>query len=698
MKIYNRLGAFGKFILLAIVGGLILGIGLSPFALAFNQVKTGADDAFANIQEANLSGALSSPTTLYANDGKTELATFYTQDRIVVKLSDISVNLQHAVIAREDQRFYQHHGIDIRGTLRALVQTSSGNQQGGSTLTQQYVKNVLIDQALQEGDPIGVYEAKEDSLMRKIKEAKYAFEVEQKMTKNQILEGYLNVVPFGPNVYGAEASARHYFSKSAKDLTIGESALIACITKSPSVYNPLTNPDVAQEQRDLTLKQMRDQGYITENDYEIAKAQKVVDMLHPSNVPTGCKMAVGEEFFCDYVINEILNDPQYGETKQIRQNFINRGGLKITTTLDLTYQKHAQETVSSYIPADDASGIAAAMTTVEPGTGKVLAMAQNKTYDPSATQRGSSTAINYNVGLEEGGSRGFSPGSTMKVVTLSDWLKHGHSLNESLPRLRYPFMNNTFACNSQSEYGWSPKNADGGKSTAVPLIALEKSWNIPFIQMGQVLGLCSISQTAKDMGFVDSLKGDITNPKYLTPQMIIGNVNATPLTMANTYATVASGGIHCNPVGISKIINSDDVEIPSPDPGCSRVLEQNVANTLQYAFKKSVTNGLANGEGIGSYDVGGKTGTSDEAWYLWSIGFLRQSSTAVFVGNPDWQQPLKAMRVGKVYYGGFFYPGLLCIPMFRSYMTAVTNDLKLEHLPFGEPDQSLIGYKKASSY
>lgn len=690
----NKLSLIFKLIGLSIIAGLVVWLMLLPFALATNQLKSSTDNAFDDINLEEYSGTLSSQTTMYANDGKTVLAKFYAQNRIVVPLSQMSKNLQNAVIAREDRRFYSHRGVDLIGTLRAALSSSSGGEtQGGSSITQQFVKNLLINKAMQNNDPIGIFHAREQSLFRKISEAKYAYDIETKLSKDKILEGYLNVAPFGPNVYGAEASSLHYFSKHAIDLDVAEAALIAAITKSPNAYNPIAYPKVAREQRDIVLLLMYQQKFINKDEYQKAKKTRIIDMLHTSEIRVGCKNAVyNSAFFCDWIINQIMNDPQYGPTPEKRKSYLYQSGLSITTTLDLDYQKRAAETVRKYVPADDSSQLEDALSTVEPGTGKVLAMAQNRDYDAAATGDDGSleTAINYNVGLNEGGSAGFSPGSTMKPITLTDWLRRGHSLNEGLGRLEYPIKESSFGCYSGQGL-WKPRNSDGGISTAVPLVGLEHSWNMPFIQMGQKLGLCSIAQTAKDLGFVDALKGDLTDPKNMKPSMIIGAVNATPLTMANVYATMASGGIHCNTIGITKIVDASGKKVPIPAANCKRVLDENVANTMQYALRQSVLHGIAFGEAISGFDVAGKTGTSDNNNQLFAVGLIKQASTAVWVGNAEYDKEIINMSIGGTY-RSVWYGMYICVPIFHDYMQAVIDDKKLTNQPLAEPDPNLTKY------
>lgn len=683
-----------KLIVLSVVGGVLFAAIISPLAFGFNQIESSADSIFDSIDTTDLSSELSTQTTLYANDGETVLAKFYAQNRIVVPIDRISKHLQNAVVAREDRRFFKHKGVDLIGTIRAasttILSKATGDSetQGGSTLTQQYVKNLLIDHAIEENDPMGVYEAKEQSLMRKIKEAKYAFEVEQKMTKTQILEGYLNVAPFGPNTYGAEASSQHYFSKSAADLTVSEAALIAAITKSPAVYDPIYFPKNAKEQRDITLKLMLNQGYINKDEYNEAVAVEINDMLHPKDIAIGCGTAGGAGFFCDWVVNSLLNDPFYGSTKSSRARYLYNGSLNIYTTLDKDWQSAAEEALVKRIPKDDSSGLADAVTTVEPGTGKVLAMAQNRDYDAAATGADKTkTAVNYNVGLAEGGSIGFSPGSIFKPIVFAAWLRDGHSLNEELYDVKDPFPISEFACyNGIGE--WDLTNANGSKTVVNPLNALLQSLNVPIVHLGKLIGLCSIADTAKLLGFTDSRVGDITNPDNMFPVMIIGGVNATPLNMASVYATFAADGVKCNPIGITKIVDGDGVEKPVPDANCHRVLDEDVANTMMWLLRESVDRGLARGLNIPGFDVGGKTGTADDAKHLWGAGFIKQAASVAWAGGADKDISLRGAKINGVT-KSIWYGLDIPLPIIRDQFNAVIKAKDLHNESFPDADERL---------
>jgi membrane peptidoglycan carboxypeptidase len=362
----------------------------------------------------------------------------------------------------------------------------------------------------------------------------------------------------------------------------------------------------------------------------------------------------------------------------------------------MNFQNAATDNAQSWIPPDDSSGLEDAISTVEPGTGKVLAMAENRNYNAAQTDpNAQDTAVNYNVDSEYGGSTGFSPGSTFKPVILTEWLKEGHTLSETPSGLRYPFYGKYFAC-SKDTGAWSPKNADGSVSNGTAIYALERSLNIPFIQMGTILGLCSIFDTAKNMGYYDSLKGDVTDPSYMIPSALIGSMNTTPLTMATVYATLASGGIKCNPIAINKITDQEGTEYSVPTAGCKRVLDENIAGTMQYALKDSATRGIAKTAAVKGHDTGAKTGTSEDATHYWTCGFVKQAATAVWVGNAQYDVTISVMRIHGLY--THWYSDTLPAPLWKNYMTDALNAAGLGNEEFSKGDQSLIyGSKKVAT-
>jgi membrane peptidoglycan carboxypeptidase len=693
-RISRWISSIAFIVVLTLFGGVAFSIALLPIGFLVNSATQGIGVAIEGDDIEVASVNLSHISTLYANDGETQLASFYTQNRIIVPLDSVAQVMQDAIVAHEDRRFYQHDGIDFFGLARAFVSTyltRSGGTQGGSGITQQYVKNLLINQNLQDDDPIGAYKAQEVTIMRKIREAIQAIDLENKLSKDQILEGYLNIAPFGTNLYGVETAARRYFSTNASELTLVQAATIAAITKNPSSYDPSLHPQAATTQRNIVLDQMLSYGYINQAEHDDATASTMEETLKLSDVPIGCQAANGAAFFCDYITNVILNDSAFGETAKERRKLLYTGGLTIYSTLDPEMQSAAETEVFNRIPADDPSGVATAIVTVEPGTGKILAMAQNRYYDPAGDINPGYTAINYSVDQAHGGSQGFSIASSFKPFILADWLAKGNSLMTTINGASRTFKPSEWACN-QSAASWKPENA--GNANNVPqtvLKATQISTNVPFLEMSTKLGLCSIFKTAAAIGFKNAVKGkeDITDESQMYPSSLLGVLNASPLNMAESFATFASGGIHCSAIAITKILNIDGQELAVPNANCQRVLAEDVADAVSYALSTVLTapGALGNGYALPGRDAGLKTGTANDNQHLWAVGFTKQLSTAVWAGNPYWDMPLNNISINGQFRYAWFGSDLP-VPMWNHYMTAISEDMEV--IPFGEVDAKFM--------
>src|SRR5690606_20725177 len=349
-----------------------------------------------------------------------QIATVYERDRTVVDLKDISPYMQKAIVAIEDSRFYQHGAVDLKGVLRALNRNAQtgGVAEGASTLTQQYVKNVFVEEA--GDDPTKVAQATQQTLGRKIRELKFAIQVEEELGKKKILENYLNITFFGQQAYGVEAASQRYFSKSAKDLEVQEAALLAGIVQSPSRYDPVNDEAEAKKRRNIVLHRMAEVGDISQE--EADKAARTPLGLKVSKPKNGCITATkGAGFFCDYVREVFLNDPVFGKTKEDRAKIWNRGGLTIRTTMDPQAQESVQASVKDHVNQKDE--VATAATIVEPGTGKILAMGQSRPYGINVKKN--ETSINLSVDDAMGGGAGYQPGSTFKPIVAAAALEGG---------------------------------------------------------------------------------------------------------------------------------------------------------------------------------------------------------------------------------------------------------------------------------
>lgn len=351
-------------------GVLIAGLALPWVGL----INKGAETSAEAIEDFALPlkfPQLSERTRVVAADG-TRLATFYDEDREYVALDQIAYTMRQAIISIEDSRFYQHGAIDIEGTGRALVvnMLNGGVVQGGSTITQQLVKLTRLENATTEQEREA---ATEDTKARKLEELRYAIWVEDHLTKNEILEQYLNTAYYGDGAYGIEAAARHYFATTAAELTLPQAALLAGLVKNPTDYDPTNDKAAALSRRNTVLNRMQELNAISKKAAEKAKDSKLgLRLRHTSN---GC-VSTQAPWFCDYLLKYLLQDPALGKTVEVRRHQIYGGGLTIKSTIDLRFQKAADRSVASHVNStDEAIG---ALALVEPGTGYVRALAQSR--------------------------------------------------------------------------------------------------------------------------------------------------------------------------------------------------------------------------------------------------------------------------------------------------------------------------------
>jgi len=694
------------FVLAAGAGGVLAAGLVIPLVAGANAAADATVQLFDELPDELEPGPLSQQSRIYAADGKL-LAIFYAQNRIVVPLEKVSQPMQDAVIAIEDERFWEHGGVDVRGITRAVANNIGKNEtQGASTITQQYVKNVLIEQALVADDPFGVLEAKEDSVSRKLREAKLAIALEKQMKKPEILQGYLNVAQFGSrSIYGVETAARYYFSKSASELTSIEAATIAGVTKAPGTFDPTVNPEMAEKRRNAVLDKMWQLGYLETEEWEQAKATPIEDTLKVRRIEIGCQAAKAAAFFCDYVIKEIMGSPSFGETRDERQKLLYRGGLTIRTTLDTKMQRAAQEAISGAVPTNDSSGLEAAIASVEPGTGQIKAMAQNVPYKSPQDDKGArTTSVNYSAGPEHGASKGFQVGSNFKPVVLAEWLRSGHTLNDYVSgnKVTYNVSNFQTPClpYGLSNEGWSPANSEGVQFGPMSVLkATYLSINTAYAAMGYKLNLCELRDTAWDMGFRPTNSGvqkkTITNPKKsdidVQAPMVVGTQESTPLNMAAMYATLASGGTYCEPIAITAVTGPGGKEYEVPSANCDKnALPSNIANTVVDAMKNVLTIGTAAGQGLdGGRPAAGKTGTSQLSWHTWFTGFTRQLSTSVWVGDSAGNVDHTTGIVVNGRYHDPLYGSDVAAPAWNQFMNEASKGMPV--IGFGPPDPSLIG-------
>ena len=693
------------------LGGVLMAAFFLPSVAFASKAAESGVELFESYPDELKVAPLNEQSRIEAADGSL-LATFYTENRIMVPLDQISPYMQHAVIAVEDKRFYDHGAVDIQGTLRALVSNSlSSSTQGGSTLTQQYVKNALLMDAVQRGDEEDIKAATAQTYSRKLREAKLAISLEKTWSKDQILNGYLNLAQFGPSQYGVQTASLHYFSKDAKDLNPGEAAMLAAITNGPNQFDPVKHPERAQDRRNTVLSRMLAEGYITQAEFDQYSQQPVGDMLHVQNVRAGCADAGGSGFFCDYVSRVLVSDPKFGATAKERRQLLYGGGLTIRTTLDPAKQKAAEDILNRKVKPDAESGFGHSIVTVEPGTGKILVMAQNRTFNPFEDAGPGETALNYNVPKQYGGGNGFPVGSTYKPFVLTQYLETGHSIYDTVPTARGVLTTFTARCLNRGRWyeksGWDPDNAVG---IALPanqtvLDATKFSVNTSYAHIAQRIDLCDIGSRARSMGAVPASYNKLSDDAATTPiediygsalapaALVLGEQNISALDMAAAYATFAAGGVYCVPNPIESVTGRDGNALPTSGSQCSQVLDQKVADAVTWVLQQDLSDPAATGKGrvIPGHDAGGKTGTSSRMFHTWYVGFTKQLSTAVWYGSPQGNKRPQGTVVDGQRLTGDVYGNTVSLPTWQEYMTEVSKDMP--NIPFpGQPPQgSLVG-------
>ncbi len=634
----------------SLISGLLLAAAALPaLALAtrtVEQASLAVDTLPINLQQPPLPES----SRILAADG-TLIADLYEQNRVEVSINDVSEWMKLAVLAIEDSRFYEHRGIDIRGTTRAFLTNTiaGGVVQGGSSITQQYVKNILI---LSAASPEEAAAARETSYARKLQEMRYALALEKTNTKNEILQGYLNISYFGAGAHGVEAAAKRYFSKSSKDLNVLESATLAGVVQQPVGLDPLRNPEGSDRRRNQVLDRMYALGYINKEDYEKYRSTSVRTYLNPTPIRNGCTASVAP-FFCDYVIQRIRNDFTFGANLEERDKFLRESGITIYTTLDLKAQTAAQTAVENYIPIEDESNKAAAISMVEPATGHIKAMAQNRRW---GTEGIGNTTYNYNVESAFGGTAGMQAGSTFKIFTAAAALEMGFGPGTKLDATSPKTFENFVACEvgapSYEPYTVRNSTRDGffdmNRATAF-------SVNTYFVGLSELTGLCRPVEVAEALG----LRGGSGQPIERVPSFTLGTAPVTPLMMASAVGAFGNGGTYCPPIIYTKIESRTGEVIATNDSPCRTVLSPDVADNVTELLVNVVDGPIAGRTGgrmsLGR-PAGGKTGTTNDSAAVWFVGMTPDLAAAVWVGDPrgGYRYPMKNIEINGTFYRQVF--------------------------------------------
>ncbi len=664
----------------ALCGLLAAGL-IFPLAASGGAAAATGTDLLADIPAELDEEPLSVPSHIYASDGTTQIATFYAENRQPVTMDEISPNMVDAILAIEDERFYEHGGVDPRGVTRALVNNlTSDSQQGASTITQQYVNNMLINAVVLTGEGrLTISGTGEKTYADKLREMKLAVAVEQEMTKEEILEGYLNIVLLGGRNYGVEAAAQFYWGIPASELSIAQSAVLAGMVQSPNGYNPSVNPEASKDRRDVVLGAMLDQGAISQQEYDEAIAEDLgVEEVNPEE--TGCISASMGPYFCDYVRREILASDTFGPDEESREQLLNRGGLSITTTLDPDAQQAAEDELEATVPRDDESGAGAAITSVEPGTGNILAMAQNREYGPGSEDSVGETTLNYNVDLDDGGTYGFQAGSSLKPFVVAAYLEEGGSTDDVVDASRSEWANTArweASClergytTSDDQYDVGNVEEDTNRKMTIDY-GVYFSVNTATLATASEMDLCAITDVTDRLGVHTADDGEGISPA--NPSFVLGSDGVAPLTQAAAYATFADDGNFCEPRALLEVTDTHGNEYDVPGENCEQVLDEDVVAQVNDTIINIAEGTIAAGNP--PFPMAGKTGTNNFYSSTWFVGFSSGVSTASWIGNTEeieegYDDNDVAIN-GQTY--DEFFGSSLAAPMWLDYMEQVGDD------------------------
>lgn len=657
------IGGLLGFVAMSAVAGLLVAAAVTPAVAVTGMAANNSIGVFEGLPEYLKIDPLATRSTMYATQGgkPVPIATFYSQNRIIDTWNQINQVTKDAAVSTEDPRFYSHGAIDVQGTLRALLNDTlhkGGETQGGSSITQQYVKNVRLQtcekyNVVADATPTQTAAQAQaaltkkyqdcynsytdatglDGVSRKVQEMKLAIGVEKKYSKQDILLGYLNIAGFGGQVYGIESAARYYFNTTAAKLNLQQAATLVAIVNNPNnlrIDEPKNKLNGAAngykltlDRRNYVLRSMLKAKKITQQQYDAAVKTKIQPAITPQ--ASGCAQAASKDaaFYCQAVMYEMQHNSVFGKTQADRDALLNHGGLSIYTALNLDLQAQAQQALSSYIaPTSPSFNMGAADVSVELNTGRVVLAVQNRPYNTTNTQQPDSTQIAYTFDYNHGGSAGFQTGSTYKAFSLVEWLKSGHALNDvvNAPVTRTTISQSKFHSSCDRFAGtWSLKNdaaGEGGPMSVMKATAL--SINTAFAVMGEQFDLCQLRDDAAALGVKPSYpyeqaynaQGQLEIVKDASgkpvpaklddnPSSILGTNYIAPVDMAVAYAGIANGGKTCSPVYIDKVTDAAGKSLPVPHTTCTQAIDPKVAAGVTYALANGPLVNGPNGNGTG---------------------------------------------------------------------------------------------------
>ena len=701
----------GVLLVLVVSAGVLAGVLVVPTAFALTDIATWINDDLLNVPP--LPDAENPPQTSYihANDGSLLAEINFEEIRVPVTLDEIPDVLINAVIATEDADFWNHNGVNYQAILRAARDNAAAGEVvgGGSTITQQYVKKAFIE--AQTG------ELAEQSIDRKIKEAVWAIELERRLTKEEILERYLNRSFFGSGVYGVGTAAERYFNKTVGELTLGEAATLAGIVRSPTNNNPIDNFANAVARRNIVLDQMAREGYISRQQAESAKATELV--LDPQEPD-----APDHPFWVDWVTRILVNEAAaealgsqvdalnaMGETPEDRIATVFQAGLRIHTTLDPTLQAYAEDAIRDALVPEDATPLEiaqqpmGAIVSVEPGTGAIRTMAigprewgecdEPVGVDEDGRVLCDKTKFNPAVPSDIGSIRvGRQPGSSFKPYVITAALEAGFPPNWTIDATGPAIIP---GCDNGGP--WEVNNS-GGNGLRDMYSGVKASSNVFHAKLIKEVGPSKVVDVATRLGIRRS-------PLPAECSLGLGAIEVFPLEHATAYATLANRGVHCAPHAITRIEQADGTPFYEYQPRCERAVDTAVADRVVDIMEGPVTaGGTAPHANLGRWPTRGKTGTTNDYRDAWFMGFVRQLATAAWVGyengvttfdsqeaaeatcrNPvnERAQCVETRLMTNVTIGGTFYRrvfgGTIPAPMWKAYMVQAVANLEPQGFP-----------------
>lgn len=597
---------------------------------------------------------------LYARDGSLLTSLHGEVDRQIIGFTQMPDSLKHAVIAVEDHSFESHPGVDIVGVFRAAYTDLLKHQtvQGGSTITEQLVKNLYAGSYVKQPDGSSVYVVPDRTIKEKIREALLAIKLENVLGKDQILAKYLNTIYFGHGAYGVQAAAQTYWHEDASQLTLAQSATLAGLITSPTLFDPIDHPTDSQTRRNYALDQMAHYGYIPQSKADQIKAKPCCGI--PDIAKRGVTFSTRgqSEYFVDYAKRYLIK--KYGSAE------VFGGGLKVTTTIDMNMQATAETTINKYLPAS--TDPQAALVSIDPQTGEILAMVGGRNWQKSQVNLALSGATGF-------GGSGRQAGSAFKVFTLATAMKEGYNLNAYWQGPSSIVINNP-ACDSAGGVPWSVSNSsDSENGTFTLKNATAFSVNTVFAQLVSQIEPANVVETANDMGIRSHLD------KFCS--VTLGSVGVNPLEMTNAYATLAAQGVRHWATPLLQVRAHGGHVVGAVASRGKQVLPANDANLVTYALQGVLQYGTAGGKGLASRPSAGKTGTAQNYVDAWFCGYTPQLATCVWMGYPKGEVPMLNVEGTGPAYGG-----TIPASIWHDYMTTVLTGKPV--MPFTSP--TFAGY------